>query len=91
MKEIWKMANEGQGIQRSRILVVDDELTIRKSIQKRLEREGYEVTTAENGRDALQFFQDQENSENSFDTVISDIRMEEMDGLELLRRLQPPH
>jgi response regulator RpfG family c-di-GMP phosphodiesterase len=88
MKEIWKMANEGQGIQRSRILVVDDELTIRKSIQKRLEREGYEVTTAENGRDALQFFQDQENSENSFDTVISDIRMEEMDGLELLRRLQ---
>ena len=77
------MANEDQGMNRSRILVVDDELTIRKSIQKRLEREGYEVTSADNAKDALQLFQ-----EYSFDTVISDIRMEEMDGLELLKRLQ---
>ncbi|MFQ5841701.1 MAG: HD domain-containing phosphohydrolase [Thermodesulfobacteriota bacterium] len=80
------MANEDQGLNRSRILVVDDELTIRKSIQKRLEREGYEVTSADNAKDALQLFQ-----ENSFDTVISDIRMEEMDGLELLKRLQGQH
>ncbi len=77
------MTNEDQGLNRSRILVVDDELTIRKSIQKRLEKEGYEVTSADNAKDALQLFQ-----ENSFDTVISDIRMEEMDGLELLKRLQ---
>ncbi len=77
------MTNEDQGLNRSRILVVDDELTIRKSIQKRLEKEGYEVTSADNAKDALQLFQ-----ENSFDTVISDIRMEEMDGLELLQRLQ---
>jgi len=77
------MTNEDQGLNRSRILVVDDELTVRKSIQKRLEKEGYEVTSADNAKDALQLFQ-----ENSFDTVISDIRMEEMDGLELLQRLQ---
>ncbi len=77
------MANEDQGLDRPRILVVDDELTIRKSIQKRLEKEGYEVTSADNANDALQLFQ-----ENSFDTVISDIRMEEMDGLELLKKLQ---
>jgi response regulator RpfG family c-di-GMP phosphodiesterase len=77
------MTNEDQGMSRSRILVVDDELTIRKTIQKRLEREGYEVTSADNAKDALQLFQ-----ENSFDTVISDIRMEEMDGLELLKKLQ---
>jgi response regulator RpfG family c-di-GMP phosphodiesterase len=83
MKEIWKMAIEDQGMNKSRILVVDDELTIRKTIQKRLEREGYEVTSVDNAKDALQLFQ-----ENSFDTVISDIRMEEMDGLELLKNLQ---
>jgi len=83
MKEISKMANEAQPMDRSRILVVDDELTVRKSIQKRLEREGYEVISTDNAKDALQIFQ-----ENSFDTVISDIRMEEMDGLELLNRLQ---
>jgi response regulator RpfG family c-di-GMP phosphodiesterase len=86
MKETSKMANEDQGLSRSNILVVDDELTIRKSIQKRLEREGYAVTSTDNAKDALQLFK-----ENSFDTVISDIRMEEMDGLELLKRLQSQH
>jgi response regulator RpfG family c-di-GMP phosphodiesterase len=80
------MANEDQGLDRSRILVVDDELTIRKTVQKRLEMEGYEVTSADNAKDALQLFQ-----ENSFDTVISDIRMQEMDGLELLKELQSRH
>jgi response regulator RpfG family c-di-GMP phosphodiesterase len=83
MKERTTMANEVQPTGRSRILVVDDELTIRKLIQKRLEREGYDVSSADNAKDALQLFQD-----NSFDTVISDIRMEGMDGLELLKRLQ---
>ncbi len=80
------MANETQLMERSRILVVDDELTIRKSIKKRLEMEGYDVTSTDNAKDALKLFQ-----ENSFDTVISDIRMEEMDGLELLKRLQNQH
>ena len=79
------MVNEDQWMSRSRILVVDDEETIRKSIQKRLEREGYTVTSTDNAGDALQLFQ---NQENSFDAVISDIRMEGMDGLELLKRLQ---
>jgi len=77
------MTIEDQGMSKSRILVVDDELTIRKTIQKRLEKEGYEVTSVDNAKDALRLFQ-----ENSFDTVISDIRMEEMDGLELLKNLQ---
>ena len=77
------MANEALPMEKSRILVVDDESTIRKSIQKRLEMEGYEVTSSDNAKDALQLFQ-----ENSFDTVISDIRMEGMDGLELLKRLR---
>lgn len=77
------MTSEAQPMGRSRILVVDDESTVRKSIQKRLEREGYEVTSSDNAKDAIQLFQD-----NSFDTVISDIRMEGMDGLELLKRLQ---
>ncbi|UCD71879.1 MAG: sigma-54-dependent Fis family transcriptional regulator, partial [Syntrophobacterales bacterium] len=80
------MTNEDKGLSRSSILVVDDELTIRKSIQKRLEREGYEVTSTDNAKEALQIFK-----ENSFDTVISDIRMEGMDGLELLNRLQSQH
>jgi response regulator RpfG family c-di-GMP phosphodiesterase len=65
------------------ILVVDDEDTIRRTIQKRLNLEGYNVHAFGRASEALEAFQSQ-----PFDTVISDIRMEEMDGVELLRRIK---
>ena len=65
------------------ILVVDDEETVRRSIQKRLEKEGYRVLAIDNALDALKIFE-----MGSFDTVLSDIRMPEMDGIELLGRIQ---
>lgn len=66
-----------------RILVVDDEETIRRTIQKRLTMEGYEVRALGKASAALEEFRSQ-----SFDTVISDIRMEEMDGVELLQKIK---
>ena len=66
-----------------RILVVDDEETIRRTIQKRLTMEGYEVRAVERASAALEEFRS-----HPFDTVISDIRMEEMDGVELLQRIK---
>ena len=66
-----------------RILVVDDEETIRRTIQKRLTMEGYEVRALGKASAALEEFQSQ-----SFDTVISHIRMEEMDGVELLQKIK---
>ena len=75
------MANPSMG--QKHILVVDDEETIRRTIQKRLTLEGYEVRTATNASEALEEFRSL-----PFDTVISDIRMEEMDGVELLRRIK---
>jgi response regulator RpfG family c-di-GMP phosphodiesterase len=65
------------------ILVVDDEETIRKTIQKRLTMEGYQVRTAAKASEALEEFET-----HAFDTVISDIRMEEMDGVELLQKIK---
>jgi putative two-component system response regulator len=66
-----------------RILIVDDEETIRAILAKRLEREGYHCATAENGQEAInQFYKD------NFSLVITDIKMPEMDGIELLRRLK---
>jgi response regulator RpfG family c-di-GMP phosphodiesterase len=65
------------------ILVVDDEETVRRSIQKRLEKEGYRVVAIDNALDALKIFE-----MGSFDTVLSDIRMPEMDGIELLVKIQ---
>ncbi|MBW2059362.1 MAG: response regulator [Deltaproteobacteria bacterium] len=66
-----------------RILVVDDEETIRRTIQKRLTREGYDVRCVGKASEALQEFRS-----HPFDTVISDIRMEEMDGVELLQKIK---
>ncbi len=65
------------------ILVVDDEESVRRSIQKRLEREGYRVIAIDNALDALKIFETL-----PFDAVISDIRMREMSGIELLGKIR---
>jgi response regulator RpfG family c-di-GMP phosphodiesterase len=63
--------------------VVDDEETVRRSIQKRLEKEGYRVIAIDNALDGLKIFEG-----GAFDSVISDIRMREMNGLEFLGRIR---
>ncbi|MBN1636504.1 MAG: sigma-54-dependent Fis family transcriptional regulator [Deltaproteobacteria bacterium] len=62
------------------ILVVDDEIGIRQSLQRILEKEGYHVLTASNGEEAFKVIR-----QNHIDLVVSDIRMAGMDGLELLK------
>ncbi len=63
-----------------RILIVDDEKIICGVIAQRLAREGYTCVTAHNGKEAFEYF-----CKGNFSLVISDIRMPEKDGLELLR------
>ncbi|MBD3169288.1 MAG: response regulator [candidate division Zixibacteria bacterium] len=65
------------------ILVVDDELEMRNLLDKILKRDGYKVTLAENGQTALQCLKDKK-----FDIVISDIKMPEMNGFELLKSIK---
>jgi len=65
----------------SRILIVDDEESIRFSLQRALEREGHEVWTAEDGRQALRLVQ-----HHVFDLMLTDLKMEGVDGVELLRQ-----
>ncbi len=67
---------------RGRILVVDDELGPRESLRMLL-KPAYQIQTAENGRVALEQFE-----RFRPDVVIMDIKMPEMDGLELLRRVK---
>jgi putative nucleotidyltransferase with HDIG domain len=67
----------------NRILIVDDEVEICSVLAKRLTKEGYTCVTANNGREALtQFYKD------NFSLIISDIKMPEMDGMELLNRVK---
>ncbi|MHB8859262.1 MAG: response regulator [Thermoleophilia bacterium] len=61
------------------VLVVDDEEVIRDVCEQILAGEGYNVTTASSGKEALHLV-----GENSFDAVITDIMMPDMSGLELL-------
>jgi len=65
------------------ILLVDDEAGIRKVLSIALEDSGYAVHTAENGREALEIF-----SKIAPPIVLTDIKMPDMDGIELLRRLK---
>ncbi|NOY26953.1 MAG: sigma-54-dependent Fis family transcriptional regulator [Oligoflexia bacterium] len=64
---------------RKRILVVDDELSIRKVLQALLARDGHEVDLATNGADAISAL-----SDHSYELVVTDLRMPGVDGIELL-------
>lgn len=68
---------------KSRILVVDDERSMREMLSILLEREGYEAVEARNGQEALQLFE-----ASLFDLVISDIQMPGINGIELLSRIK---
>ncbi len=66
-----------------RILIVDDEEVICSILARRLTREGYACVTANDGREALRYFY-----KHPFSLIIADIKMPEIDGLELLKRVK---
>ncbi len=63
------------------ILLVDDDHLILKGFSKNFKRQGYHVTTAESGEIAIELLE-----ETSFDLVLTDIVMEQIDGLQILKR-----
>jgi len=66
-----------------RILVADDEESIRWVLSKALSKQGYKVDLASNGEEALQLF-----SRNEYDLAVLDIKMPQVSGLELLDQFQ---
>jgi DNA-binding NtrC family response regulator len=70
-------------VERSKVLVVEDDERIRSLFEDTLVTLGYQVTTASTGTQAIELIQGR-----LFDTVLCDIRMPEMDGLEILREIK---
>lgn len=66
-----------------RVMVVDDEESIREVLSNYLESLGYEVQTASDGQDALGKFEP-----GAYDLIVSDLLMPVVDGLELLRKVR---
>ena len=67
----------------SKVLIVDDEQSIRSSLKEILEYEKCEVTEAENGKEAIA-----KTSDTTFDLIFCDIKMPGMDGIETLEMLR---
>ena len=69
------------------VLLVEDEPNMARTLAKILQRKGYDVATAVNGKEALE-----QLATAVFQVVITDLNMPVMDGMQLLRRLQgdPP-
>ncbi|WP_413581165.1 sigma-54-dependent transcriptional regulator [Bdellovibrio sp. HCB288] len=66
-----------------RILVVDDEESIREFLEIMLKKEGYEITLAEDGQKAKDLL-----TKKSFDMIISDLQMPHVTGIELLKHVK---
>jgi DNA-binding NtrC family response regulator len=66
-----------------RILIIDDEQSIRRTLREILEYEKYQVEDAETGMEGLQKI-----SEQDFDVILCDIKMPEMDGIETLEAIK---
>src|SRR5688572_6674547 len=65
-----------------RILIIDDEATLRQTLARILQRDGFEATTVPSGGEGLAIL-----SEQAFDLVYLDIRMPDMNGLDVLKTI----
>lgn len=68
---------------KGKILVIDDEDIVRLSCSRTLVPEGYELKMAKNGPEGLQMLE-----EDTFDLVLTDLKMPNMDGIEVLAKIK---
>lgn len=75
--------DESSQLDRRRVLLVDDQPSVLRSMSRMLRIRGYSVDTASNGAEAIK-----QVALGEFDVVVSDIAMPEMDGISLLREIR---
>src|SRR5436309_2496155 len=84
-RAVLNFAAGGLGMAKARVLLVEDDLSLRETLAAALELDGWEVEALANGRDALQAL-----SVRRPDVIVLDLMMPVMDGWEF-RRLQREH
>ena len=82
MRTLWLRKGDDCMSAQAKLLIVDDELSVRDSLGKWFREEGYEIGTAENASEALTRM-----AEGRWDLALLDIKMRGTDGIELQRRL----
>lgn len=77
------MEEKKQEENKPKVLIVDDERGLRIGTKRILQSEGYEVDTAENGTEGIEF-----GVKNDYDLVIIDLKMPDIDGIEVLKKIK---
>src|SRR5512147_1694242 len=70
----------------AKLLIVDDERIALRNLEHVMKKEGYDVTGTQNGPNALKLLE-----ERQFDVVLTDLRMEKVDGLQILKKTRELH
>ncbi len=65
----------------ARLLIVDDERIALRNLEHVMKKEGYQVTSTQSGSNALKILEEQQ-----FDVVLTDLRMEKVDGMQILKK-----
>jgi DNA-binding NtrC family response regulator len=68
-------------LQQAKVLIIDDEKIALRNLEHVMEKEGYAVIATQSGQNALRLLEEQ-----SFDVVLTDLRMEKVDGMQILKR-----
>ncbi|HTF99797.1 MAG TPA: sigma-54 dependent transcriptional regulator [Nitrospirota bacterium] len=68
------------------LLIIDDERIALRNLEHVMKKEGYEITSTQSGANALKLLE-----EGRYDVVLTDLRMEKVDGMQILRRARELH
>ncbi|MCX8065813.1 MAG: sigma-54 dependent transcriptional regulator [Candidatus Hydrogenedentes bacterium] len=68
---------------KEKILIIDDDQLMREFLEEALNRLGYKIVTTSNGKEAINLLKNQ-----SFDLILTDLKMEPIDGIEVLKKSQ---
>ena len=70
----------------AKLLIIDDERVALRNLEHVMKKEGYEVTGTQSGQNAVKILEEQ-----NFDVVLTDLRMEKVDGVQILKRCRELH